>query len=271
MDQSTNCCGCFLNFHFQRLSQTSYGCLLPEMDLTSNKKCKNKGSNKKSIFNKVLQDFSHQLYYPLPPQWLSLSPFLGGNRALVRYVHEKHVRVGQHTDRHNNHTLDGQKSCTTWDGLNVAELMGHVLFQLVHEWSTVPNLNWTQWSLKCIIFSFHLSLLGWYSPRLAGMACEGTWIYLQGFHLCPLRKLHLFKPRKRRFRCTSSNICCRCGFGSSDRAPQRRRKADGGWFLPSKRGSWPRHNLNKRWSWGFVLGERLFFVFCVDSDKWLIY
>ena len=63
------------------------------------------------------------------------------NRALGTYVHEKHVRVGQHTDRNNNHTLDGQESCTTWDGLNVAELMGHVLFQLVHEWSTVKNLN----------------------------------------------------------------------------------------------------------------------------------
>ena len=81
----------------------------PEMDQTSNKKCKNKGTNKKSNIYKVLapsqvvQDFFHQQYYPLPPQWLSLSPFLGGNRALVRYVHEKHVRVGQHTDRNESY------------------------------------------------------------------------------------------------------------------------------------------------------------------------
>ena len=79
------------------------------MDQTSNKKCKNKGTNKKSNIYKVLapsqvvQDFFHQQYYPLPPQWLSLSPFLGGNRALVRYVHEKHVRVGQHTDRNESY------------------------------------------------------------------------------------------------------------------------------------------------------------------------
>ena len=83
-----------------------------------------------------------------------------------------------------NHTLDGQKSCTTWDGLNVAELMGHVLFQLVHEWSTVPNLNWTQWFLKyyqtlfsVFIFVFwdgiHHDSPGWH-VKVHEYTCKGS-------------------------------------------------------------------------------------------------